>query len=117
MNPTPAEACQAAKPLGAPGRTRTCDLRIRSPALYPTELRAHEKASYHPARLRLRAPGRLRLAGAVPDCPAPGGRVALPRLGAENSPRRRAGRRRRQGDAMTPRVLAAVLATSTILGM
>jgi hypothetical protein len=25
---------------GAPGRTRTCDLRIRSPALYPTELRA-----------------------------------------------------------------------------
>ena len=26
---------------GAPGRTRTCDLRVRSPALYPTELRAH----------------------------------------------------------------------------
>ena len=25
---------------GAPGRTRTCDLRVRSPALYPTELRA-----------------------------------------------------------------------------
>ena len=25
---------------GAPGRIRTCDLRIRSPALYPAELRA-----------------------------------------------------------------------------
>ena len=25
---------------GAPGRTRTCGLRVRSPALYPTELRA-----------------------------------------------------------------------------
>ena len=31
----------------APGRTRTCGLRIRSPTLYPTELRAHERASYH----------------------------------------------------------------------
>ena len=26
---------------GAPGRSRTCDPRIRSPMLYPTELRAH----------------------------------------------------------------------------
>ena len=26
---------------GTPGRIRTCGLRIRSPALYPTELRAH----------------------------------------------------------------------------
>jgi hypothetical protein len=25
---------------GAPGRIRTCDLRIRSPLLYPAELRA-----------------------------------------------------------------------------
>ncbi len=25
-----------------PDRTRTCDLRIRNPLLYPTELRAHE---------------------------------------------------------------------------
>ena len=25
---------------GAPGRNRTCDLRIRSPTLYPTELQA-----------------------------------------------------------------------------
>ncbi len=29
--------------FGAPGRIRTCDLRIRSPALYPAELRAHIK--------------------------------------------------------------------------
>jgi hypothetical protein len=28
---------------GAPGRIRTCDLRIRSPALYPAELRARIK--------------------------------------------------------------------------
>jgi hypothetical protein len=26
---------------GAPGKTRTCDLLIRSQTLYPTELRAH----------------------------------------------------------------------------
>lgn len=26
--------------IGTPGRIRTCDLRIRSPLLYPTELRA-----------------------------------------------------------------------------
>ena len=42
-----ASACHEV--AGAPGRTRTCDLRIRSPALYPTELRAHEQASYHPS--------------------------------------------------------------------
>ena len=28
--------------IGAPGPARTGDLRIRSPTLYPTELRAHE---------------------------------------------------------------------------
>ena len=28
---------------GAPGRSRTCDLRIRSPTLYPAELRARQK--------------------------------------------------------------------------
>ena len=27
--------------INAPGRIRTCDLRIRSPLLYPTELQAH----------------------------------------------------------------------------
>ena len=26
---------------GTPGRIRTCDLRIRSPLLYPAELQAH----------------------------------------------------------------------------
>ncbi len=29
---------------GAPGRIRTCGLRIRSPTLYPAELRAHNKS-------------------------------------------------------------------------
>jgi len=29
---------------GAPGRIRTSDLLVRSQTLYPTELRAHEKA-------------------------------------------------------------------------
>jgi hypothetical protein len=29
---------------GAPGRTRTCDPRLRRPVLYPTELRAHANA-------------------------------------------------------------------------
>ena len=28
---------------GAPGRSRTCGLRIRSPTLYPAELRARQK--------------------------------------------------------------------------
>jgi hypothetical protein len=30
---------------GAPGKTRTCDLLIRSQTLYPTELRAHSADS------------------------------------------------------------------------
>ncbi len=33
----------ASKIYGAPGRIRTCDLRIRSPELYPAELRARIK--------------------------------------------------------------------------
>jgi hypothetical protein len=35
---------------GAPGRIRTCGLRIRSPLLYPTELQAHDQSlqgKYH----------------------------------------------------------------------
>lgn len=28
--------------LGAPGRVRTCDLRVRNPSLYPTELQARK---------------------------------------------------------------------------
>ena len=35
---------------GAPGRIRTCDLRLRRPTLYPTELRAHRRRKgYAPA--------------------------------------------------------------------
>ena len=46
-NPLPAtKLCDGTRPgategANAPGRTRTCDLRIRSPLLYPAELRAH----------------------------------------------------------------------------
>ena len=35
----------------APGRTRTCDPRLRRPVLYPTELRAHVKGSVSVASL------------------------------------------------------------------
>ncbi len=31
--------------IGAPGRTRTCNRRIRSPVLYPVELRARDAVS------------------------------------------------------------------------
>ena len=31
---------------GTPGRIRTCDLRIRSPLLYPTELQAHKSTGW-----------------------------------------------------------------------
>ena len=31
---------------GAPGRTRTCNIRIRNPVLYPVELRAHSKRPF-----------------------------------------------------------------------
>src|SRR5881628_2953100 len=42
MDPPPASAVpvQAPERIGAPGATRTPDLRVRSPTLYPTELRA-----------------------------------------------------------------------------
>ena len=33
--------CMVLAKNGAPGRIRTCDLRVRSPALYPAELRTH----------------------------------------------------------------------------
>ena len=39
-----ATTCSGAKG-GAPGRTRTCDPRLRRPVLYPTELRARAEAS------------------------------------------------------------------------
>ena len=38
---SPREAGDLRSMRSAPGRIRTCDLRIRSPTLYPAELRAH----------------------------------------------------------------------------
>src|SRR6478735_8404761 len=45
---------------GAPDRSRTCDLWLRKPTLYPTELRAH--AAHLTRRLVQRPPRRGRLA-------------------------------------------------------
>ena len=41
-----AELCSLAEPpsINDPGRIRTCDLRIRNPLLYPTELRGRHGA-------------------------------------------------------------------------
>jgi hypothetical protein len=54
--PEPAERVTA----GAPGRIRTCDLKIRSLLLYPAELRAHARrekvereTGFEPATLSL----------------------------------------------------------------
>src|SRR5450432_1976223 len=41
--------CPALRMTGAPDRSRTCDLCLRKPTLYPTELRAHASAFYAPA--------------------------------------------------------------------
>ena len=41
--------CPAWRFSGAPCRARTCDLRIRSPTLYPAELRARAEGQYTPA--------------------------------------------------------------------
>jgi hypothetical protein len=40
--------------LGAPGRSRTCDPRIRSPMLYPTELQARQVLTIHERRANWR---------------------------------------------------------------
>ena len=40
--------------IGTPGRIRTCGLRIRSPALYPAELRAHAWTGGRAQKTRLR---------------------------------------------------------------
>ena len=42
---------QLALRVGAPGRSRTCDPRLRRPVLYPTELRAREECSIVPHQL------------------------------------------------------------------
>ena len=47
----PASGIESILEIGAPGRIRTCDLRLRKPSLYPTELRARGKGANHsPAR-------------------------------------------------------------------
>src|ERR1041384_7305246 len=89
---------RGASRVGAPGRTRTCDLRIRSPALSPTALRAHESASYHPGAFRS------------------ANHLALQRVGAQNS--RAAGpvrvRPYKETPFMTQRVRALVVAICTV---
>jgi hypothetical protein len=56
------------KVFGTPDRTRTCDLRLRRPLLYPAELRAQNKWSgRQDSNLRPPAPK----AGALPDCATP----------------------------------------------
>jgi hypothetical protein len=47
----------------APGRTRTCDLRIRSPLLYPAELRAPQARALGPSD-----PGKPNRRGATAQC-------------------------------------------------
>ena len=54
------------KSTGAPGRTRTCDPRLRRPVLYPTELRAHGLQSTSPCGAPL-----------LPSVAAPTGNPAL----------------------------------------
>src|SRR5215468_6769966 len=43
---------------GAPDRSRTCDLWLRKPTLYPTELRAHDRGFYRAARRRVHCTSR-----------------------------------------------------------
>ena len=40
----PGRAASLVITMHTPGRARTCDLRLRRPALYPTELRARRKS-------------------------------------------------------------------------
>src|SRR5207245_9297413 len=66
---------------GAPSKTRTCDLRIRSPTLYPAELWALIPADRH-LRERKSTTGRRGLIRATPSSPrAPGAPVGLARFG------------------------------------
>ena len=54
------QACRAsplAQRVGAPGRTRTCDPRLRRPMLYPTELRARVVFSNALRNVRVAEPG------------------------------------------------------------
>ena|SRR6185437_8743393 len=49
LEPVPASRC-GFPGYGAPGRTRTCDPRLRRPMLYPPELRAHSQVLEHVPR-------------------------------------------------------------------
>ena len=54
-------------PPGAPGRTRTCNRRLRRPVLYPVELRApgrDDTGLVHAASMRIAGPGQNGLVGA-----------------------------------------------------
>ncbi len=71
----PPETKQLPAKNGAPGRTRTCGLRLRRPLLYPTELLAPNQAYYHGWRWSGREDSNLRppapKAGALPGCATP----------------------------------------------
>ena len=56
--------------FGAPGRTRTCDHRLRRPVLYPAELRAHSSLSWSGQRDLNPRPSAPK-ADALPDCAMP----------------------------------------------
>ena len=62
---------------GAPGRTRTCDPRLRRPMLYPPELRAREASILASDRSRPDSP-----AQAIQRVPA--ARIALRRRGNQH---------------------------------
>jgi hypothetical protein len=60
---TTAKDLESVRPSCAPGRIRTCDLRLRRPTLYPAELQALEllRHSFFPASLPNRPSGRFLL--------------------------------------------------------
>ena len=51
--------CKLLRKNGTPDRIRTCDLRIRSPLLYPTELRAHTTLDRNYTRALSQASNRI----------------------------------------------------------
>ncbi len=67
--PRTGERDQIAQRAGAPGRTRTCDPRLRRPVLYPPELRAHIDVTASvagPSGIPLSARGQEAVARLVP---------------------------------------------------
>ena len=56
--------------IGTPGRIRTCDLRLRRPLLYPTELRAQYKTNWSGWRDSNSRPTGPKPV-ALPDCATP----------------------------------------------